>query len=79
MRKLLDVEHYLGIYTIRKHMQKEGITNPSEDIKKFTCELIEKLEIMPLDEKIILKERGFYDSSGNLIIEFPRTDNSKEI
>lgn len=73
--KKLDVEHYLGIYTIRKHMQEEGITNPSEDIKKFVRELVEKLESMPLDEEIILKDSSFFDSSGNLIIKFPHIDN----
>lgn len=67
----LKVEHYLDIYIMRKEMQEEGITNPSEDIKKFTRELVEVLEKMPLDEEIILEENGFYDNKGNLLITFP--------
>lgn len=72
--KKLDVEHYLDIYTLRKEMQEEGITNPSEDFKKFTCELVEILEKMSLDEEIILKEIGFYDSKGSLLIKFPHEE-----
>lgn len=67
----LNVEHYLDIYSMRKEMQEEGITNPSEDLKKFTCQLVEILEKMHLDDEIILKENGFYDSEENLLIEFP--------
>lgn len=73
--KKLDVEHYFDIYSMRKEMQEEGITNPSEDIKKFTRELLEILEKMPLDEEIILKESSFYDSKGRLLIKFPRLEN----
>lgn len=71
----LNVEHYLDIYIMRKEMQEEGITNPSEDIKKFTLQLVEILEKMPLDEEIILEEIGFYDDKGNLLIKFPHIDN----
>jgi hypothetical protein len=71
----LNVEHYLDIYIMRKEMQEEGITNPSEDIKKFTRELVEVLEKMPLDEEIILEENGFYDNKGNLLITFPLIEN----
>ncbi|WP_404986577.1 hypothetical protein ACI513_05835 [Chryseobacterium sp. M5] len=73
--KKLDVEHYLYIYTIRKEMQKKGITNPNENVKKFTRELVEILEKMPLDEEIILKESSFYDSKGRLLIKFPPLEN----
>jgi hypothetical protein len=51
-----DVRHYLDIYTTRKEMQEEGITNPSEEIKKFTKDFVEKLQNMPFDEEIILKD-----------------------
>ena len=71
----LNVEHYLDIYSMRKEMQEEGITNPSEDFKKFTCQLVEILEKMHLDDEIILKENGFYDSEENLLIEFPHIGN----
>ncbi|WP_411810661.1 hypothetical protein ACLB9Y_10275 [Chryseobacterium scophthalmum] len=73
--KKLDVEHYLYIYTVRKEMQEKGITNPNENIKKFTRELVEILEKMPLDEEIILKESSFYDSKGRLLIKFPPLEN----
>jgi len=66
----LNVRHYIGIYTIRKRMQDEGITNPSEKIKKFTTDFVEKLKNIPLEEEIILKGNSFYDSKGNLIINF---------
>ncbi len=67
----LDVRHYLDIYTIRKEMQEEGITNPSEEIKKFTKDFVEKLQNMPLDEEIILKDSSFLDSFGSLIMKIP--------
>lgn len=73
--KKLDVEHFLNIYTLRKSMQEDGTTNPSEDIKKFTREFVEKLENMPLHEEIILKNTSFFDSLGNLIIKFTDTDD----
>jgi len=67
----LDVKHYLGIYTLRKKMQDKGITNPSEEIKKFTIEFIEKLENMNLNDEIILEDNSFCDSSRKLIIKIP--------
>jgi hypothetical protein len=66
-----DVRHYLDIYTTRKEMQEEGITNPSEEIKKFTKDFVEKLQNMPFDEEIILKDSSFFDSIGNLIMKIP--------
>jgi len=71
----LDVEHYLGIYKFRQEMQEEGITNPSEDIKRFTRDFVEKLSKMRLDEEIILEKNSFFDSKKNLIIEFPASEN----
>lgn len=67
----LDVEHYLDIYKLRQEMQEEGITNPSEEIKKFTRDFVEKLSKMPLNEEIILDKNSFFDSQKRLIIEFP--------
>jgi len=70
--KNLDVRHYLDIYTTRKEMQEKGITNPSEQIKKFTRDFVEKLQTYSLDEEIILNENGsFFDSKGNLIMKIP--------
>ncbi|OGS69881.1 MAG: hypothetical protein A3G95_05745 [Flavobacteria bacterium RIFCSPLOWO2_12_FULL_31_7] len=70
MRKL-DVKHYLDIYSIRKEMQEEGITNPSEQIKNFTKDFVEKLQSLQLDEEVILKDSSFFDSKGNLIMKIP--------
>ena len=70
--KNLDVKHYLDIYTTRKEMQEKGITQPSEQYKKFTKEFVEKLQTYSLDEEIILDEPGsFFDSKGNLIMKIP--------
>lgn len=67
----LDVEHYLGVYSLRKRMQEEGITNPGEQIKKFTRDFVEKLESLSLKEEIVLRDNSFYDSKGNLIMKIP--------
>jgi len=70
--KNLDVAHYLDIYTIRKSMQDDGTTNPSEAIKVFTTEFVDILKTYPLDEEIILKDNGtFYDSKGRYLIKYP--------
>ena len=67
----LDVEHYLSLYSLRKKMQEDGITNPSEQIIKFTREFVEKLQTLPLKEEIVLQGYSFYDSKGNLIMKIP--------
>ncbi|WP_027382406.1 hypothetical protein [Epilithonimonas caeni] len=67
----LNVKHYLDIYTLRKKMQDEGITNPREEIKEFTIKFIEKLKSMDLDDEIILEDNSFFDSSRNLIMKIP--------
>ena len=69
--KNFDVKHYLDIYTVRKEMQEEGITNPSEQIKKITRDFVNKLHSFPLDEEVILKDSSFFDSKGNLIMKIP--------
>lgn len=69
--KGLSVGHYLDIYSTRKEMQEKGITNPSEQIKKFTNDLVEKLKALPLDEEIILNDSTFFDSKGNVILKIP--------
>lgn len=70
--KNFDVKHYLDIYTLRKEMQEKDITQPSEQIKKFTRDFVEKLQAYALDEEIILNENGtFFDSKGNLILKIP--------
>lgn len=73
--KGLSVRHYLDVYTTRKEMQEEGITSPSEQVKKFTSDIVGKLKALPLDEEIILTDNSFYDSKGNLIIRLPVEKN----
>ncbi|WP_338814736.1 hypothetical protein V9L05_05755 [Bernardetia sp. Wsw4-3y2] len=65
------MKHYLDIYTTRKEMQEKGITNPSEQIKKFTKDFVEILQSFSLDKKIILINNSFFDDAGNLIITIP--------
>jgi hypothetical protein len=48
----LDVKHYLAIYTIRKEMKEEGITNISKEIKKFTKDFVENYKICHLTMKL---------------------------
>ena len=67
----LNVKHYLDVYTTRKKMQDQGITNPRDSIKEFTKKFVEKLQTLPLDEEIILEDNSFYDSQGELIMTIP--------
>ena len=69
--KKMDVKHYLDIYLVRKKMQEKGVTNPSEEIKKFTREFVEKLSTLPIENEIILENESFFNSKQNLIIKFP--------
>ena len=64
---MLDVRHYLEIYQIRMQMQKEGITNPSREIKELTKNILEKLSLMPLEDKIELKGNYLIDQKGEII------------
>jgi len=68
----LDVKHYLGIYKTRLEMQNSGITNPTDEIKKLTETIVEKLSLLPLDEKIELENEKMIDSKGNVLVTFPR-------
>ncbi len=45
MNENQDVRHYLEIYTTRKDMQEEGVTNPPEQIKKFTNDFVENCRV----------------------------------
>lgn len=56
-------------------MQEKGITNPSEQIKKFTNDLVEKFKALPAEEEITLENNSFYDSKGNLILKMPSGKN----
>ncbi|MCB0479529.1 MAG: hypothetical protein KDC84_15285 [Crocinitomicaceae bacterium] len=68
----LDVQHFLGIYQLRKRMQDDGITNPGNDMKRFTREFVEKLSKMPLEEEVRIEGKSFFDSKENLIVTLPR-------
>ncbi len=68
---LLDVKHYLGVYKTRMEMQNSGITNPSDEIKELTKTIVEKLSLIPLEEKIKLENGAMIDSKGNIIVTFP--------
>ncbi len=70
-RRNLTVSHYLGIYQTRKGMQDDGITNPSDEIREFTTEFVEKLSKLPLDDEIIIEGYSFFDMNKNLIAKIP--------
>jgi hypothetical protein len=67
----MDVQHFYGIYQIRLSMQKRGITNPSQEIKDLTQEIVDKLSKLPLDEEIEIQDKSLVDSKGNIIVTFP--------
>lgn len=71
----LNVKHYLGVYKIRMEMQDSGITNPTDEMKKLTKTIVEKLSLLPLDENIKLEDGKMIDSKGNIIITIPRNLN----
>lgn len=68
----LGVKHFLGIYQVRLQMQKEGVTNPAQEIKELTQTIVDKLSKLPVDEEIILENHVMKDARGNVIVKFPR-------
>lgn len=68
----MNVEHYLGIYTLRKRSMEEGITNPTPEGRKLINEIVEKLSKMPLSEEISLDNKNgkmmMLDSKGNTLV-----------
>lgn len=68
----LDVQHFLSIYQIRLIMQKDGTTNPTQEIQELTQTIVDKLSKLPLDEEITLDNHIMRDARGNVIVEFPR-------
>ena len=73
----MTVSHYLGAYQIRKGMQDDGVTSPSDDIKEFTAEFVEKLSKLPLDDEIIIEGYSFFDVNKNLIAKIPVPNKAK--
>ena len=55
-------------------MQDDGITNPSQEIKEFTRDFVEKLSRMPLDEEVKIEGHSFIDSKGQVIATIPIKD-----
>ena len=70
----MDVKHYLGIYKTRMEMQNSGITKPTPEIKKIVKIIVEKLSLLPLDEKIELDNGKMIDQKGNVIVTFPKSE-----
>ncbi len=54
-------------------MQEDGVTNPTDEIKLLTKTIVEKLSLLPLDEKIELSDNSMIDSKGNIIATFPKS------
>ncbi len=69
--KETTVQRLLGTYQIRKGMQDDGITNPSDEIKEFTREFVEKLLKMHPEEEVSFDKKSFLDSKGNIIATVP--------
>lgn len=67
----LNVKHYLSIYQTRLEMQEQGITNPPDEIKRITREIVYKLSEMDHNEEITVKNGSLIDSNGNVIISLP--------
>ncbi|MBI1307218.1 MAG: hypothetical protein GC181_11500 [Bacteroidetes bacterium] len=67
----MNVKHFLKIYSTRMEMQEAGITNPCEEIKKFTRNFVEILGKIRLEEHVIIKENSFWDDKENRLIEIP--------
>ncbi len=74
-RTILTVEHYLRIYSLRSEMQEEGTTNPSQEIKDFTKDIVQKLSVLNPEEEVILRDRKFFDTKGNLIASIPKSED----
>lgn len=70
--KRLNVEHYLRVYEGRKKMQESGITQPSNEIVKFTAKFVEILNNLPLEQELEIRDHSFYDSRGKLIATVPQ-------
>jgi hypothetical protein len=68
----LDVKHYLGVYQDRMKMQEEGITHPTDEIKRLTREIVKKLSVLPSDEPIVIKDGSLINSRGIVVASFPR-------
>lgn len=48
----VPVKNLLSIYRLRQQMQEEGTTNPPENVKAFTRELVAKLSELNPDAEI---------------------------
>lgn len=48
----------LGIYNWRLDMQRRGVTNPPESVKKFCEDLVRELEVLDPNVEIAIVGRG---------------------
>jgi hypothetical protein len=78
MRKKLDVQHFLGIYQIRKRCQDEGITNPSQEVKDTTKLIIERLSELQSDEEIKIVNQSLVRLNGEIIATFAESNSKKQ-
>ncbi|MEP3387073.1 MAG: hypothetical protein ABJO02_02740 [Reichenbachiella sp.] len=69
----LDVKHFLDVYRNRMKMQEAGITQPTDEVKKITRDIVEKLSAMPIDELIEIMDNSLVDSKGNVVAALPTT------
>ena len=78
---MLNVDHYLNVYKVRKEMMEDGITNPLPEGRKLINEIVSKLSKMPLNEVIELKRKDgklvMLDSKGNIIVTVPSIDQNQ--
>ena len=73
----VNVENLLHTAKVRYSMQKDGVTNPSESVKRATRDLVEKLSELDGKEKIeikIVKDKGIYsqyirEKTGEVIVQ----------
>ena len=55
----LTVDHCLDIYSTRLKMQKDGVTSPSESVKRFTEEIVLGLKRLDGNTKIdLIQSKG---------------------
>ena len=78
---MLNVDHYLNVYKVRKEMMEDGITNPLPEGRKLINEIVSKLSKMPLNEVIELKRKDgklvMLDSKGNILVTVPSIDKNQ--
>ena len=76
------VQHFLEIYQLRKSMQDDGVTNPSESIKRFTADFVQALKKHDPNELVEIVKPGngikqfILVSNGIVLAELPEVKNT---